>query len=197
MRASTPGFNSWGGSLMELATWNDTMQALTLLIQSPAFDFAKLFASSYEMFGYSVSASSDSSHKRLSDSERFLSCLASMKDQNAPVGLSPRLLNHVSFSILLATNERDLMDVLECCSSMSFTTADTIIRGVLAAVVTGTLAQWKTAVLSGCHSTTEPSVRFIFNKILAEFESANLGVWSDCSRKNHRDDNTLLLEGPK
>jgi hypothetical protein len=120
-----------------------------------------------------------------------------MKNQNAPVGLSPNLLSHVSFSILLATNERDLMDILECCSSMSFTTADTIARGIQAAVVTGTLSQWKTAVLSGCHETTEPSVRFLFNKILAQFEGANLGVWSDCSRKNHREDNTLLLEGPR
>jgi hypothetical protein len=149
------------------------------------------------MFGYSISASSDASHKRLSDSEKFLSCLASMKDQNAPVGLSPHLLTHVSFSVLIATNERDLMDVLECCSSMPFTTADTIVRGIQAAVITGTLAQWKTAVMSGCHETTEPSVRYLFNQILAQFEAANLGVWNDCTRKNHREDNTLLLKGPE
>jgi hypothetical protein len=154
------------------------MQSLTLLIQQPSIDFAKLLATSHEMFGYSISASSDASHKRLSDSEKFLSCLASMKDQNAPVGLSPHLLTHVSFSVLIATNERDLMDVLECC-------------------FTGTLAQWKTAVMSGCHETTEPSVRYLFNQILAQFEAANLGVWNDCTRKNHREDNTLLLKGPE
>jgi hypothetical protein len=173
------------------------MQALVLLIQQPSIDFAKLLATSHDMFGYSISAASDASHKRLSDSERFLSCLSAMKNQNAPVGLPPHLLSHVSFSILIATDDRDLMDILECCSSMTFTTADTVVRGVQAAVVTGTLLQWKTAVLSGCHEITEPSVRFLFNKILAQFEAANLGVWSDCTRKTHREDNTLLLKGPE
>jgi hypothetical protein len=173
------------------------MQAIVLLIQQPAIDFDKFLTTSHEMFGYSLSASSDASHKRLSDSERFLSCLATMKDQNAPVGLSPHLLTHVSFSTLVATNERDLVDVLECCSSMPFTIADTVVRGVQAAVITGTLSQWKVAVLSGCHHSTEPSVRFVFNQVLSLFESSNLGVWSDCTRKNHQEDHTFLLEGPK
>jgi len=173
------------------------MQALVLLVQQPSIDFAKLLATSHDMFGYSLSAASDASHKQLSDSERFLSCLSAMKDQNAPVGLLPHLLSHVSFSILIGTDDRDLMDILECCSSMSFTTAYTIIRGVQAAVITGTLLQWKTAVLAGCHETTDPSVRFLFNKILAQFEGANLSVWSDCTRRNHQEDNTLLLKGPE
>jgi hypothetical protein len=173
------------------------MEAFALLIQQPSIDFTKLLATSHEMFGYSLSANSDASLKRLSDSERFLSCLAAMKNNNAPVSLSPHLLTHVSFSVLVAANERDLVDILEYCSSMSFTVADTIIRGIQAAVVTGTLSQWKIAVLSGCHESTEPSVRFMFNKVLAIFEADNLGVWSDCTRTNHREDSTLLLEGPK
>ncbi len=172
------------------------MKALAILIQQPAVDFDILLTTSHEMFGYSLSASSDASHKKLSDSERFLSCLAAMKDRKAPTGLSPHLLTHVSFSVLVATSERDLVDILECCSSMPFTVADTVVRGIQAAVVTGTLSQWKIAVLSGCHQTTEPSVRFVFNKILSIFESSNLGVWDDCTRKN-QDDNTLLLEGPR
>jgi hypothetical protein len=86
------------------------------------------------------------------------------------------------------------MDVLECCSSMPFTTAETVARGIDAAVVTGTLAQWKNAVVAGCSPGIEPSVRYLFNKILSLFEAANLSVWGDCTRKTNRDDNTLLLE---
>jgi hypothetical protein len=172
------------------------MQALAILIQQPAIDFAKFLSVSHEMLGYSPSAASDASHKQLNDTERFLSCLASMKDQNAPVTLPPHLLTHVSFSVLVATNERDMLDVLECCSSMAFTAADTLARGVQAAVISGTLSQWKTAVLSGCECSTEASVRFLFNKILAIFEAANLCVWQDFKR-THRDDNTLYLEGPR
>ncbi len=172
------------------------MNALAVLIQSPSIDFAKFLSVSREMFGYSPSASADASHKQLSDSERFLSCLAAMKDRNAPVALPPHLLAHVSFSILVATSERDLMDVLECCSSMPFTTADTVIRGVQTAVITGTLSQWKTAIIAGCSEYTEPTVRHLFNKMLGLFEAANLNVWNDCIKRESRD-NTLLLEGPK
>jgi hypothetical protein len=173
------------------------MQALAILIQSPCVDFAKFLSVSHEMFGCSISASSDASQKQLNDTERFLNCLASMKDQNAPVTLPPHLLTHVSFSVLVATDERDMLDVLECCSSMAFTVADTLARGVQAAVISGTLSQWKTAVLSGCEYSTEASVRFLFNKVLAIFEAANLCVWQDFKRTTHRDDNTLYLEGPR
>ena len=173
------------------------MQALAILIQQPAIDFARFLSVSHEMFGYSPSAAADASHKQLSDSERFLSCLAAMKDQNAPVTLPPHLLTHVSFSILVATSERDLMDVLECCSSMPFTSADTIVRGVQTAVITGTLSQWKTAILAGCSEYTESTVRHLFNQMLGLFEASNLNVWGDCVKKESRDQHTLLLEGPK
>ena len=169
------------------------MQSFAILIQQPNIDFGEFLKATHEMFGYSLATNSDASHKQLSDSERFLSCLTSMKDPSAAVGLPPHLLTHVSFSVLVATNERDLMDVLECCSSMPFTSAETLVRGVQAAVITGTLTQWKSAVLAGCHETTEPSVRFMFNQILALFEGVNLNVWGDCTKRESRD-HTLLLE---
>ena len=171
-------------------------QALAILIQQPTIDFSRFLAASHEMFGYSPASASDASQKQLSDSERFLSCLAAMKDQRAPVSLSPHLLSHVSFSVLVAINERDLMDILELCASMPFVVADTISRGIQAAVITGTLSQWRTAVLSGCRKDVEPVVRFLFNQILSIFEANNLAVWGDCTRRNNRDDQTLLLEGP-
>jgi hypothetical protein len=76
---------------------------------------------------------------------------------------------------------------------MPFVAADTVVRSVQAAVVTGTLAQWRDAVISGCQPEVEQTVRTLFNKILAIFESANLKVWNDCGRKQSLD-NTLLLE---
>jgi hypothetical protein len=166
---------------------------LAVLIQQPNVDFSTFLATAHEMFGYSPSAASDAINKQLSDSERFLSCLSAMKDQNAIVGLPPHLLAHVSFSVLLAANERDILDVLEYCSTMAFTTAETVARGVDAAVITGTLSQWKDAVVAGCSPQVEASVRVLFNKILSLFESQNLSVWGNCSRKTHQD-NTLLLE---
>jgi len=166
---------------------------LAVLIQQPNVDFSTFLSTAHQMFGYSPSSAVDAVNKQLSDSERFLSCLSAMKDQNAPVGLPPHLLAHVSFSVLVAANERDILDVLEYCSTMAFTTAETVARGVDAAVITGTLSQWRDAVIAGCQPQAEASVRALFNKILTLFESQNLSVWSGCSRTTHPDD-TLLLE---
>ncbi len=169
------------------------MQADAVLIQQPAIDFTTFLGLSHQMFGVSPATAADASHKQLSDSERFLSCLAALKDTKAPVSLPPHLLTHVSFSVLLAANERDMLDVLEYCAGMPFVAADTLARGVQAAVVTGTLAQWRDAVISGCQPDVEPTVRALFGKILAIFEAARLCVWNDCERRPHPD-GTLLLE---
>ena len=79
-----------------------------ILIQRPAIDFAKFIGLSHKMLGYSPASQADASRRKLSDAERFLSCLAAMKDSDASAGLSPHLLAHVSFSVLLAASEREI-----------------------------------------------------------------------------------------
>jgi hypothetical protein len=61
-------------------------------------------------------------------------------------------------------------------------------------VVTGTLAAWRDAVISGCQFAVEPSVRALFNKVLGLFEAVNLNVWTDCERRQGKD-TTFLIEG--
>ena len=154
-----------------------------VLIQEPAIDFTTFLKHVNEMLGYSPSAQADASRRLLHDAEKFMSCLAGMKDQNAPVGISPHLLTHVSFSLLIAAEDRDMQDILELCSGMPFMITDTIARGVQAAVVTGTLAQWRSAAISGCQSYADAVVRGLFNHIVSLFEAVNLSVWKDCDRK--------------
>jgi hypothetical protein len=168
------------------------MRSDAVLITTPAIDFSTFLGLSHQALGYSPSSAADASPLPLSDTERFLSCLSALKDQHAPVTLSPHLLTHVSFSVLVAADERDLLEVLECCAGMPFVQTDTLARGIQIAVVTGTLAQWRDAVISGCQAETEVSVRALFNTILARFEQARLKVWDDCARKQVGP--TFLLE---
>lgn len=168
------------------------MRADAVLITTPAIDFATLLAVSYQALGYSPSSAADSSPFPLSDTERYLACLGAMKDQTAPVALPPHLLAHVSFSMLIAGDRDDMYDLLELCAGMPFVQTDTLTRGVQIAVVTGTLSQWREAVISGCQPSVLPSVRAIFNIILARFEQARLKVWDDCNRRHAGE--TLLLD---
>jgi len=169
------------------------MPSHAILIQQPSIDFTKFLGMSHEMFGYTISAGADASHKQLTDTERFLSCLAAIQDEDAPVSLPPNLLTHVSFSVLVAIDDREMLDVLTCCSKMPFVVADTVARGIQAAVISGSLSQWRRAVLSGCRIEAQPAVRELFNKILSIFEAACLDVWTAC-RRREGPGNTLLLE---
>jgi hypothetical protein len=173
-------------------SFGERMNSNAILIQQPAIDFPSFLLYAEQALGYSPGVSSDSSPLQLHDSEKFMSCLAAMKNQNAPVGLPPHLLTHVSFSILACAEERDMQDVLEYCSGMPFVTADTVARGVQITVITGTLAQWRDAVIAGCQPHTEPSVRVLFNCIQSLFIGVNLDVWKDCKRKQVG--HTFLLE---
>jgi hypothetical protein len=151
------------------------------LVTTPTVNFPSFLATSDTILGYSPARAADASRRDLSGPEKFLSCLAAFKDQNARVGPTPnaKFLSHVSFSAFVVAEERDMRDILECCSGMSFVTTDTLISGVLAAVITGTLAQWRDAVAAGFVHEAEQTVRAGFHKIYGLFLGMNLNVWSD------------------
>lgn len=156
------------------------MQPFALLIQQPAVDFAQFLGASQQLLGRSPAADADASLKKLSDAERFLWCLASMKNRQ---GVQAQMLSHVSFSVMVAALEDDLRDMIEL-ASLPHVTVETVRRGVLVAVITGTLGQWKTAVIFGSGISVEGNVRNGFLNVLACFEKAGLGhVWNDCARR--------------
>ena len=165
-----------------------------VLIQVPSIDFRTFIGLSHKVLGRSPSAPSDACRRELSDAERFLSCLAAMRDEQAPVGLSPHLLTHVSFSAFIGADDRDMLAILELCGGMPFVAVETIVRGVQAAVVTGTLSQWKDAVVSGCSKGVLTPVRHCFNKLHGLFVAAGLNVLRDFTPRSTPDQTFLLLE---
>ncbi len=129
-----------------------------------------------------------------SDTERFISCLAAFRDEKAAAGLTPNLLHHASFSLFIVADERDLLDIIQFASGMPVVFAETLARGVLAAVITGTLAQWRDAVKSGANPDAETNVRACFCQIMSLFEQAGLNdVWRDYQTKP-MSDRTFYLE---
>lgn len=168
------------------------MKPDAVLINKPSIDFTTFLGLSFEALGYSPSAKADASPRNLTDAERFLSCLAAIRDQRSPVGLFPSLLVHVSFSILVAADSRDMLDILQC-STMPFVVADTLVGSVQIAVITGTLAQWRDAVRAGSDPSVELPVRQCFNRVYSLFETAGLNVWADLRARN-ASDQTFYLE---
>jgi hypothetical protein len=168
------------------------MTPSVVLINRPTIDFEIFLTVAFKLLGHNPSSQVDQSRLQRSDAERFISCLSALRDPNAPAGLTPNLLNHVSYSALIAADERDLIDILEAASGMPFVSADTVDRRMLA-VVSGDLSQWRDAVKSGATPAAEFNVRLCFCQIKASFEQAGLNLWKDFQVKPAAD-GTLYIE---
>lgn len=170
------------------------MQPEVVLIQRPAIDFATFLGLSHKATGVNLASAADASARKIQDPERFLSCLARMGGEKASA-LVPNVLAHVSFSAFIAADEYDLLDILACTSGMPFAIAETVARGVLIAVLTGTINQWRDAVKSGTAPSSRPGQRACFSKVLSLFEREGLAhVWNDFSKREAPDRIGFYLE---
>lgn len=165
-----------------------------MFIAQPAVEFNTLLATCNEAFDHSVTTGIDSTEKNLSTSEKFISILSYMRDPNASVGLIPNLLTHVSFSVLTVADDMDILDILEACSGMAFTYAPTKHRSILMAVITGTVQQWRDAVVTGTKHQ-QATIRSAFNQIHNLFVEAGLyAAWNDYVQKPQDDGTYKLIE---
>lgn len=165
-----------------------------VLIVQPQIDFSTLLTLGHKLLGYSMSAKVDQSRLEHSDVERLISCLAAVRDPQAPAGITPNLLHHASYSALICAEERDMTDILAAASGMHFVVADTVMRGALFAFVTGTVTQWRDAVKSGATADAEHNVRHLYCSVMRLFQQQGLGsAWADVNQKP-LDDTTFYLE---
>ena len=160
-----------------------------LLLQTPAIDFGTFLTVSRQALGYDVASAVDASPVDRTDAEKFLSCLAAMQDKKAKPGPAAHLLSHVSFSVLIAANDEDMLAILEILE-MPFVAVNTSARGVQLAVATGTLARWCEAVKLGSRSKQ----RAAFNRIMGLFGAVGLNVWKDCETVTMPDGMLLLKD---
>ena len=163
-------------------------------IVKPDINFATFVGLSQQALGRSPATKVDASALHPSETERFLSCLAALRDPHAPVGLSPHLLAHVTFSILVAADERDMFDIMQVVAGMPFVVTDTVLRGVQLSVITGNLNQWRDCVISGSVTKVEYNVRAFFNSVMQLFIVNGLDIWKELKRTSVKDGTFLLTD---
>lgn len=165
----------------------------SVLISKPDVDFDTLINACQQALGRSVSIAVDNTSKKLSSAERFLSILSAIKDEHAGVELSPHLLPHASFSVLTVADDLDILDMVEACSGMYVVKVETTKRGVIIAVISGTMQQWRDAVVTGSQTFQPDIVRLGFNEIHNLFVGAGLGaVWNDYQQQPLREGYSLI-----
>lgn len=166
----------------------------SIFIVRPSISFDILLKACDEALDHKVTIGIDATSKKLSDTERFLSILSAMRDSHASVEFPPSLLTHVSFSVLTVADSLDMIDILEACSGMSFTYSETKLRNTLITIITGTMQQWRDAIVTGTKHQ-QAVVRAGFCQIHNLFVQAGLcSVWHNYEQKPMDDGTYKLLE---
>lgn len=121
-------------------------------------------------------------------------CIASMKNPHAKTVEDTRpYLNLFHAGFIVACNDRDAAEVLEV-AGMPSVMVETVERGYLALFISGSIAQWREAVLRGCRLEVSRGTREVYNGVYVKFKSLGLATLFNVKSKPSRRDETFLLE---
>lgn len=165
----------------------------SILVCKPHPLIAELVSAGAQLFDHSVDAATQTPRK-LSETEKYLTILAAIKDPDARAGLADELLNHVKIGILTVGDSYTVMEFMALCSGMGTVLAETKRRDIFCLITSGTLRDWQYAVVAGCANHVDPAVRNAFNGIHTLFVNEGLGaLWAKYDQQN-AGDQTYLLE---
>lgn len=144
-----------------------------------------------------VTHSLDGKNKSVGDYPSFISALGELEIPDSDpdkVLLEPgALLKHLFFGFFVVAPTDDI-NVIRLKSDLGIATAKLQLPGYSVAIITGTLEEWRTAVINCCIERVSSSIRLIFNEILMHFERIGLHrIWLDYSKVKSKD-NTFYLK---
>lgn len=163
-----------------------------VLVQFSYLNLEKLLPISRKILGRGLSEIADDSG--YTPPLHHMLCVATIKspDIRANSESCKPYLNMFHAGFLIAADERDFIEILELASIPAIVT-ETIERGYNAGFLTGTLSQWKDALLRGCQKEVSREVRHVYNQIYREFKNVGLTNVFDFNQVEQRDE-TFLLE---
>lgn len=167
------------------------------VIQVPNYQFPVFLPLCMKMLGYTPSKKADAAG--LKDQSHLLSSLAAFKDQDASPGVKNAHLIYdiVPYSCLIVAYEQDMPFIVEGLSGMTFVIVNTTAHDVQAAIVTGTLQQWRMSVARWCRTDQDKDMRAAFDKIYVAFQQIGLADAFGKGKKDLGDETFILLEGPR
>ncbi len=159
-------------------------------------DTESLLASAKQLLGRSPSRKLDSQGKSTDTTAGYLTILAALKNEETEPNIvledPGHLLAHTFYSFLVACDKATMTELGEQ-TRLAIQRVES--RGICFAVVSGTLEQWRTAIINGCSEQAEFNLRLLFDKILILFEGEGLGkLWSKFAKKTLADQTFKLIE---
>jgi len=168
------------------------------LVMKPKVDLNVLLPLARQLLGYGLAKEADASSIPLQELAHQLACIAAFKDERAPatVRFARPYLGLFQVGFLIASDERDMVDILEAARGIESVVTESLQRGVQAAILCGTLAQWQRAITLACQTNTALTVRQAYNSMYRLLLEEGLRGMFDGVRMADQPDSTfLLLEG--
>jgi hypothetical protein len=160
-------------------------------------DLSQFLPVSRQLLGYSPAKAADGTTIPLQELAHQLACIAAFKNEQAGTSVRSAILHldlfHAGF--LIAADERDMVEILEI-AGMPFTLTVTLVRGIDAAIISGSLTQWRAAVKVACSAKTQLSrgARHAFNSVYKILCEHGLKDMFDDLQVSEQQDHTFLLE---
>ena len=169
------------------------------LILQPEMDLGTLLPLTRKVLGYSIAKQADAAAIPLAPIAHQLACLAGFKDgiSSPTVRGGERYLDLLSVGFMVGADERDMVYILEAARGMAHVVTDSIQRGVQAALIRGTLDQWRQAISWACkYPSTPTAVRQVYNAVYRQLSDQSLRtIFGDIRERPQPDKTFLLLEG--
>lgn len=162
------------------------------LVQFSALDVPKFLKLGRQAFDINLAESADSAG--YSPPLHHMMCVAFMKNPQAKTAadIKPYFgLFHAGF--MIAADEVDWSEILELAGMQAILTP-AIQRGVVVGFISGTITQWRDAVLRGCQKDVGQEARHTYNLIYTEFKNIGLAPAFDVKVTPYQRDHTFLLE---
>lgn len=164
-----------------------------ILISKPVLNTSLFLRACNDMLGYSPARKADA--VGASDQVYMMACFSAFANQNATAAVKDGRdvygLQHYVF--LIVGEDVDMFEVLNICSGMEIATTETTARGIIAALIGGSLRQWRTAAIRGCRQDRSQEIRACFDKVYVQFAALNLAdVFA--RQKRQLPDQTFYLE---
>ncbi len=170
---------------------------VAMILQSE-MDLGTLLPLTRKVLGYSIAKQADAAAIPLAPLAHQLACLAGFKDgtSSPTVRGGDRYLDLLSVGFMVGADDRDMVYILEAARGMTYVVTDSIQRGVQAALIMGTLDQWRRAVRWACkHPSTSTAVRQVYNAVYRQLSDQSLrSIFGDI-RERTQPDKTFLLTG--
>lgn len=168
------------------------------LIIKPELDLNLFLPLARKLLDYSPAKEADGSAVPLLALAHQLACIAAFKNKKAPATVrhARPYLGLFAVGFIVASDERDMVLILEATRGMECVVTETTQRGVQAAIISGTLAQWQRAIKLACQTSVVLPVRQVFNAMYKQLAEQGLRSIFDGLRISDQPDQTfLLLEG--